>query len=138
MDRCVNNYCVNVYRDKRDRLTRSISKLLKIKPKYQTRKNLLKVCIPAYCNKDCKDTFFEKGKKLPNAVLNPPFAKGSTAKSKKWYRKFVSDERKDVFGRKTNVLKDSFYEKISKTNVNKMKKEGALSGCVVSAKSVPV
>ena len=129
---------MNVYRPKRDRFTRNIAKLVKVKPKYQTRKNLLKVCIPAYCNKDCKDTFFEKGKKLPSAVLNPSFAKGDTAKARKWYRKFVSDQRKEVFGRKTNVLKDSFYEKISKTSVDKMKKEGALSGCVLSAKSVPV
>ena len=138
MDRCVNNYCMNVYRPKRDRFTRNIAKLIKVKPKYQTRKNLLKVCVSAYCNKDCKDTFFEKGKKLPSAFLNPPFAKGHTAKARKWYRNFVSDSRKEVFGRKTNVLKDSFYEKISKTNVDKMKKEGALSGCVSSYKSVPV
>uniref|UniRef100_A0A6C0BBR7 Uncharacterized protein n=1 Tax=viral metagenome TaxID=1070528 RepID=A0A6C0BBR7_9ZZZZ len=134
MDQCINNYCLTVFRKKRDKTTRDISKLLKVKPKYQTRKNILKVCIPAYCNKDCKDTFFEKGKKLPSAVLNPSFAKGSTAKNRKWYRKFVSDSRKDVFGRKINVLKDSFYEKISKTSVDKMKKEGALSGCVVSDK----
>jgi|LakMenEpi03Aug12_release.lakeMendotaPanAssembly.Ray.scaffolds.fasta_scaffold1026730_1 hypothetical protein len=113
---------------------KSIAKLLKTKPRYQTRKNLLKVCIPTYCNKDCKDTFFEKGKKLPTAVLNPSFSKGSTAKGRKWYRNFVSDSRKEVFGRKINVLKDSFYEKLPKKSVDRMKKQGALSGCVVSDK----
>jgi hypothetical protein len=37
--------------------------------------------------------------------------------------------RKEIFGKKTTVLKDGFYEKLDKETVTNLKKNGATSGC---------
>jgi len=41
--------------------------------------------------------------------------------------------RSDIFGNKTNVLKNDFYEKLPQTIVKKLKKEGAISGCTLKS-----
>jgi hypothetical protein len=42
---------------------------------------------------------------------------------------FQKQARAKIFGKKTNVLKDGFYEKLSRQAVAEIKKKGAISGC---------
>jgi len=39
-------------------------------------------------------------------------------------------QRKEIFGEKTSVLKDGFYEGLKKEDIVKLQKEGAISSCV--------
>jgi len=79
------------------------------------------VCMNQYCNIDCKDTIFEAGKTLPAKFLKK-YKSNPTALS------MFRDTRKQLFGQKTNILKNNFYEKVK--NISKLKKQGAISGCV--------
>jgi hypothetical protein len=84
-------------------------------------------CKMNYCNKTCKNTFFEAGRNK-----YPPLPKGY-AKDKEMtalLRKIQKQTKKDLFGDKDNVLKDGFYEKLSQQKVKKLKQNGATSGCV--------
>ena len=98
-----------------------------------------KNCINMYCNKTCKNTLFEKGSKTSKTALksfknhmsasitNPRILKSVHKKSSIILNKI----RSDIFGKKQNVLKNDFYEKIPQITVKKLKKEGAISGCTV-------
>ena len=44
--------------------------------------------------------------------------------------KLQKQTKKELFGDKDNVLQDGFYEKLGRVKVNKLKKNGATSGCV--------
>ncbi len=76
------------------------------------------------CNPGCKDTFFEAGKKMPKSYEKMIMKKYP----------FVLDtmklRRKQIFGNKTSVLRNNFYEKIPAANIKSLKKHGALSGCL--------
>jgi len=87
-------------------------------PKQQsiTRKNELKNCARIYCNEGCKNTLFDNS------------ANGMKYNSKN--RNFMMDERKLIFGKQKTVLKDNFYNKLSAKTIKKLKKEGAISGCI--------
>jgi len=81
-------------------------------------------CKEYLCNVGCKGTIVEDGK--PNAI--------SDALSKRFqYDKstvnFLKQQRKEIFGKKTSVLEDDFYEGLDPKCVKKLKKEGAISGC---------
>lgn len=91
-----------------------------------------------YCNPGCVDTFFEKGTKLPKGVMKQlhkdtqklfPKSSESAKQRVQAYVKMFRDERKKIFGQKTNVLVDDFYEGIAKEDVKKMKEAGSISGC---------
>ena len=82
-------------------------------------------CEKKFCNKGCLGTIFEEGD--PNK-LPAEFAK--KFKGNKQLLDLLTEQRKTIFGKKTNVLKDDFYEGLKKNNVNKTKKKGAISGCV--------
>lgn len=83
----------------------------------------IKSCAKHFCNPGCKDTLFD-----PNG-LSEKFTKGMD----KNLREFHEENRKEIFGKKTTVLtEDHFYEKISKKHRTKMKKNGAISGCVIA------
>ena len=79
-------------------------------------------CEMYYCNPTCKGTIFESGKNIPNAIKNE-------YKNLPSILNMERKTRKNIFGEKTNVLKNGFYEKLKKKNVNKLKKNGALSKC---------
>ena len=98
-----------------------------------------KNCKNMYCNKTCKNTLFEKGNKMSKAALksfknhlaaginNPKTLKSAYKQSVK----MLTHIRHNIFGNKKNVLKGNFYEKLSPKTVNKLKKEGAISGCTL-------
>ena len=84
-------------------------------------------CKKQYCNKTCKNTLFEAGRNK-----YPPLPK-EYAKNKEMtalITKVRKQTKKDMFGDKDDVLKDGFYEKLGRVKVNKLKKNGATSGCV--------
>jgi hypothetical protein len=85
----------------------------------------LDTCVKDYCNPTCKDTMYESGKELSEGYIKKYKMSGKT-------KKIWSNNRKRIFNDKTNVLKDGFYEKLSTSDINKMKKMGAVSGCVPS------
>jgi hypothetical protein len=80
-----------------------------------------------YCNKTCKNTLLEAGiNKYP--TLPKELTRDKELKAR--MTKIQKDNKKELFGDKDNVLKDGFYEKLSPQKVNKLKKNGATSGCV--------
>ncbi len=104
----------------------------KIKLSAQDRKLLHKQCMKGYCNPDCKGTLFEDGKGLPKELIddfkeqypnNPKMVKAMVA--------MANITRKQIFGKDKSVLKNSFYKKLTRKNVQSAKKDGALSGCTL-------
>jgi hypothetical protein len=97
----------------------------------KSRKTLIKKipseCNMYYCNKTCKNTLFEAGK---NKYPSLPKELTSNKKLKAFMTKINKQNKKVLFGDKDNVLKDGFYEKLGRVKVNKLKKNGATSGCV--------
>jgi hypothetical protein len=75
-----------------------------------------------FCNPGCKGTLLEPGNKLSNTYLEEH-------KPSKEVLKLFGTYRKTVFGNKTNVLIDDFYEKAPKKMVDKIKKDGGISLC---------
>jgi len=95
----------------------------------QTKKALQKAkkeCMKGYCNPDCKNTIFQAGKEIPSGAYH-----GIAAKAKAPLKRMLEPLRKRIFGNKTNVLKNSFYNRLPATNVTRAKKQGALSGCSI-------
>jgi len=98
----------------------SASALKKMKSKKsmdKLKKKLTQKCRETYCNVGCKNTIFEEVKK--------PLAK------KKPVNGWFCDEtcrKSKLFGKKLNVLKDNFYEKLK--GIEDLKKKGAISGCM--------
>jgi len=76
----------------------------------------------SYCNPGCKNTILEPGEKLP------PYYYEQFGKNNQLIKIF-EEQRKKIFGNKTDVLKDNFYEKAPKKYVDKIKKDGAISLC---------
>jgi hypothetical protein len=85
---------------------------------------MIKTCKQLYCNKGCLETIFEEGN--PNKL---PTKLAKTFKNK-MLLDLLKEQRKHLFGKRTNVLKDDFYEGLKPTDVDKMKQKGATSGCV--------
>jgi hypothetical protein len=89
-------------------------------------KKLLKIQnendINTFCNPGCKDTILEPGDKLPKKIHE-------TYKDNKALLDFFEMRRKEIFGKKTDVLKENFYGKASKKYVEEIKKDGAISLC---------
>jgi hypothetical protein len=85
----------------------------------------LNICKTYYCNKGCKGTILEDGKPdiLPKEVLKK-------FKDDKDILDNLREIRKKLFGKKTSVLKDGFFEGIKSKTLKNLKKEGAISGCV--------
>lgn len=77
-------------------------------------------CPLEHCNPTCKDTFLEPEKFSRTYIkkLRTPFA-----------RKGYKELRQEIFGNKTTVLKNGFYEKIPIEIIEKGKKLGAISSC---------
>ena len=131
---CAQKFCPKfVIRQKNTikKMTASFSKEFNMKPMNKSKKakfnsqvegRLKKACIKGYCNPTCKGTIFEAGKKYPKSLE-------ITLKKKPFAIKFSKYMRQKIFGKKSNVLKNGFYNKIEKKNVNTIKKQGAISAC---------
>jgi hypothetical protein len=99
-----------------------------------TDKKSQEMCKKGYCNPTCEGTIFESGKAFPKSVQNETQKNfpGNTKTAKTARNSIIGIQkfmRKKIFGKKTNVLKDGFYEKLSKKTVADLKKSGAISGC---------
>jgi hypothetical protein len=85
----------------------------------------LNICKKQFCNEGCIETILEDGPAdtLPKSIL---------VKYKKYpdMLKMFQNMRKEVFGKKTSVLNDSFFEGMKPAEITKYKKEGAISGCI--------
>ncbi len=84
------------------------------------------VCEQKYCNPGCKGTIYEAGKSVPKSLID------KYKKNKKLGQIMIpllTLRRKRVFGNKTNVLRNGFYEKWPPAEVKKAKNSGAISAC---------
>ena len=109
-------------------LTSTRKTLSKLKTKKEQDK-MLKTCKKTFCNPPCKGTIFQDDK-LPQEVLDDiNNNKDLKDKDKKMVIEMVKNTRKNIFKNKKTVLKDGFYEELE--NVDKLKKEGATSGCTL-------
>ncbi len=117
--KCKKQFCSGYYTRATKRF-KNINKKAKGKiiVKLPPKSRFLKQCALEYCNPGCKGTLFEAGKSLSKTF------KGSKANIN-----FTKNMRKSIFGNKTNVLKNGFYEKLKATNIKRAKNRGALSGC---------
>jgi hypothetical protein len=88
------------------------------------------VLTKSYCNPGCKNTILEPGEKLP------PYYYEQFGKDKELIKIF-EEQRKKIFGNKTDVLKENFYEKAPKRYINEIKKDGAISLCSPVEKAPP-
>lgn len=86
--------------------------------------------VKSYCNPGCKNTILEPGEKLP-ASYYKLFGKDKNI------LKILEERRKAIFGDKTDVLKENFYEKAPKKYVNEIKNDGAISLCSPITKNPP-
>jgi hypothetical protein len=86
-------------------------------------KRLQAKCENEYCNPTCKGTILESGKNIPKEIKNE-------YKNMNFMIKNQIQTRKKIFGKKMNVLKNGFYEKLSTKNIKSLKKNGAISGCI--------
>jgi ElaB/YqjD/DUF883 family membrane-anchored ribosome-binding protein len=102
--------------EKIKRFRAMLEKMDNSKEQTKYRKKELKNCARIYCNEGCKNTLFDNS-------LN-------TMKYNSKNRNFMMDERKLLFGKQKTILKNSFYNKLSAKTIKKLKKEGAISGCV--------
>ncbi len=86
------------------------------------------LCAKEYCNPGCKATILEPGKNLSkNYIKGMKFPMLANT---------VRKLRKGIFGKKTNVLVNDFYEGLPAANVKKYKNHGAISGCTRPEKNL--
>lgn len=78
--------------------------------------------IRTFCNPNCEGSILEPGNKLSERYYDD-------YKSNKNLIKLFEEQRKKVFGKKTNVLVDGFYENAPKKYLEEIKKDGAISLC---------
>lgn len=105
-------------------LTHTLTKMNNKTYKKKTIKDIKNRCNNMYCNEGCIGTLFEEGS--PDKL---PVKYDRTNKSKD-FLDFNLEKRKQMFGKKTNVLKDNFYKELTKSAIHKLKEKGAISGCI--------
>ena len=135
-------FCKGFVKRMKDKITRFRTTLAKQLPAKERKKFLTKVCEndatfeetvrkeceKGYCNTGCKDTIFQDGKDVPPSVL-----KSVKGPMRNLVSSMIRGTRKKIFGKKTSVLKDSFYTGLSAKDVKRLKAEGASSGCTLIA-----
>jgi hypothetical protein len=123
------NKLENLPKDIKNETTTKLIKVLKTKKYKDTLiKTAKKNCKINFCNIGCKNTLFESSKDLPKDMIKK-------YKDSPELLKLMMNAKKDLFGNKTSVLKDNFYEKLSAKDIKQLQSEGAISGCV---KSMPL
>jgi hypothetical protein len=141
MERCESQFCGKTFQQGSDKMAvkvgkklglpkESIDDMLKKLRSKKGRATSKKGCIKAHCNPDCKNTMFQAGKEIPSSVYMNA-SKNLKGKGVAIVRSFLNNTRKRMFGNKTNVLKNSFYNKLPAKNVTRARKQGALSGCTL-------
>jgi hypothetical protein len=112
-----------------DKKINMIKKELKKKLKNKDiQKKYLEACVKSHCNPGCKGTIFQNGE-FPINEFKKQFSSLSKKNSDKSIN-LVKKMRNDIFKGKKTVLNDDFYIGIKKSK-NKLKKNGALSGCAL-------
>jgi uracil phosphoribosyltransferase len=91
-------------------------------------KKMLEGCIMGYCNPSCKNTIFQAGSKMTKSLE----AQIKKEKHGDIVLDILKKTRKNIFGNKKNVLTGDFYKDLPKDKVEKIQKQGAISGCTVS------
>lgn len=117
----------NIFAKKFKGNTKQIKKMNSVLNTPNMRKKMLDSCVKGYCNPSCKNTMFEAGKEFPKALEKE--LKGK--KRGNDVLNIIKKMRKSMFGNKNTVLKNDFYNGISKSNTHKLKKDGAISGCTM-------
>ena len=111
-------------KDIKNETTTKLIKVLKTsKYKNALTKKAKQTCKLNFCNVGCKNTIFESSKDLPKEITDK-------FKDTPKILKLMIKAKKDLFGNKTSILKDNFYDKLSAKDIKKLKNEGAISGCV--------
>ena len=82
-------------------------------------------CYEEYCNPTCKNTILESGKLSNKYIERTKFIEKTMPGA-------TNERRKEIFGNKTTVLKNGFYEKVPDNVVEKAKKKGIISVCTQS------
>jgi len=106
----------------------NVRKFTKLDKKMESVAN--NILVKSYCNPGCKNTILETGEKLPSSYYK-------LFEKDKEIIKHFEEQRKTIFGNKTDVLKDNFYEKAPKKYVDELKKDGAISLCSPITKNPP-
>ena len=97
---------------------KTLTKKISQKEKNKSLEDSRKQCKELFCNIGCKDTLLE-----PNS-LSKKFVKDN-----KIIIDLMKKSRKELFGNKTNVLDNNFYNKLPKKTNNKLRQKGAISMC---------
>lgn len=141
MERCESVYCGKTFEQGSDKMAvkvgkklglpkQSIDDMLKKLRSKKSRLTSKKECIKAHCNPECKGTLFQAGKELlPSVYANA--SKKIKGKGVAILKSILNSTRKRMFGNKTDVLNNSFYNKLPAKNVTRARKQGALSGCTM-------
>jgi hypothetical protein len=88
-----------------------------------------------FCNPGCKHTVFESG---PANKLSNSFKKSLKKKNKASnLSNYQLSRRKELFGKNKNILEDNFYKGLDAKTRKKLKKHGAISGCMSIYKNNP-
>lgn len=112
-------------KEDKEKIKKDLERIKKGRKMSKSRKNIesfKKLYTKLYCNPTCNGTMLESGNEL-----SPEYYKAY--KDNKQLINYDKSERKKIFGNKTNVLSDGFYEKAPKKYVDNIKKEGAISLC---------
>ena len=123
---CKKRYCEGPWAKEQSAKLKKVAKALDIKiPKSKASaldKESQEACVSAYCNPTCEGTLFQDGKAFPEALAKK-------YKNKKLIRNILNETRKTLFGKKTKITKNGFYDGIKTTRRKQLKARGALSGC---------
>jgi len=94
-----------------------------------TRKEIMKDCTLQFCNTDCKGTILEKGRAFP--TLHPRILSQLKLQAKLFgsSNDDIKHDRRQLFGNKTNILRNSVHYKTPRNLERMYKKKGALSIC---------
>lgn len=111
VEECMKKVCTTEYarRQKKHGVTQKLAK---------------QACKITQCNPTCKNTSFGTALKLSKKLRKLPLYK----RGEEWRLEFEKKRRK-LFGTRKNILKNSFYVKLSKKQVEAAKKRGEISGC---------
>jgi len=132
---CEKTFCPAFVKRQKNTMKRITAKLgsklkgFKIPTGKKMEKEMNEQCIKGYCNPSCKGTLYESGSALPKSLT----AEIKKKKSGDLLLGIVKGVRKQIFGKKTSVLKGDFYEKIPSKKLSELKKQGAISGCTLVA-----
>ena len=111
------------------------NKTLRKKTHKRLDKETAKECNRVYCNPKCKNTLFESGKELSEGfrkrVIKTQKKERESKKDCEKRLKDLEERHRKIHGDKENVLLDGFYEGFSKKEIEKRRKNGAISSCIL-------